>query len=488
MLNFKNKDSIGKIFYIISIALFILMIYFCFTKNFMWRDEYFSLGIINLYPLQACIEKIASDVHPPLYYFIVKSILYIFNMIHINFDIKVLTKLISVLPYFLFLLISYTKIRKEYNWLTAGLFSFVLVTMSEFFMFYQIMRMYSWAIFFTLMGFLYVKNILEGNDTKSWIMLTLFSLLGAYTHYFCAITSIVLYLFLLGYFILYEEKLKKDKIKKWLLSTLISVILYIPWILTLFNQIKSVHESFWIPDIKLSYIIYCISYILNGSENILIELFSILALITILILVFKSTYKINNKIENYFLICGISTVFLEIIFCIVFSYVYRSLLLVRYFLPAIAIFWVALSMEIGKIDNKRILSVLLIIILLGGMASFVVGCENIDDLHAKNQKEMKKISIMNNSDSSVIYSTNFIYLQFKDTLTESNSYILDVSSNQPEYRDGVNIIDKETYKKLVNENTSNTYFVISDKYDIPESDKETKRVVSIYHREFYKFV
>ena len=488
MFNFEKKDTVGKILYIFSIALLILMIYYCFTRVFMWRDEYFTLGVINL-PLQSSISKIASDVHPPLYYFIVKSILYFFNILHIRFNLINVVKLISVLPYLFFLILSYTKIRKEYNWLTAGLFSFTVVAMSEFFMFYQIMRMYSWAVFFTLMAFLYVKEILESNSAKSWVMLTLFTVLGAYTHYFSALTLITIYVFLLAYFILYGDESKKEKLKYWVLSVIASIMLYIPWVLVLFDQIKLVHKSFWIPYMDLDYFIYCISYISNGSSEFSIRIFAILALIILLALVFKEAYKKGNKIDKAYLVCGISTIFVLIICCILFSYVYRPILVVRYLLPAISIFWLVLSIEIGKMDSKKLMSLALIIILILSAISFTVSYEDTGDLHTKHQKEMKKISVINNTNSSLVFTSRFFYLQFKDTINQPKHYIVCDKSDFPDnrYYDEV-YIDNETFRKMVNENTSNTYFGLSEKDDIPQNDKETERLVSIYSREFYKFV
>ena len=68
-----------------------------------------------------------SDVHPPLHYIILYAASPITsNNIH-------LLKAVSIIPYFILLAISVTKIRKEYGWLACGLFTFTTATMSIFF-------------------------------------------------------------------------------------------------------------------------------------------------------------------------------------------------------------------------------------------------------------------------------------------------------------------------------------------------------------------
>ena len=55
-------------------------------------DEYFTLGIIKA-PLLHGITITAKDVHPPLYYIILKAFLKIFSVLNINVDIIFLSKI-----------------------------------------------------------------------------------------------------------------------------------------------------------------------------------------------------------------------------------------------------------------------------------------------------------------------------------------------------------------------------------------------------------
>ena len=67
-----------------------------------------------------------SDVHPPLHYLI----LYALSSITQNNLFRL--KITSIFPFFLILVISATKIRKDYGWLTFGVFTFTIARMSIF--------------------------------------------------------------------------------------------------------------------------------------------------------------------------------------------------------------------------------------------------------------------------------------------------------------------------------------------------------------------
>ena len=100
----------------------------------------------------------------------------------------------------LILILSVTKIKKEYGYLTAGLFAFSMAVMSEFLAYYSVVRMYSWGMLFLILAFAFLKDVLDKNDTKSWALFTIFSVLTAYTHYFAAIPILCIYVALLVYF------------------------------------------------------------------------------------------------------------------------------------------------------------------------------------------------------------------------------------------------------------------------------------------------
>ena len=143
-----NRDVFGKIFFTISILIGLYMFICPISDVLIHVDEYWTLSLINL-PFLEGMRIAISDVHPPLHYIILYAVSPITsNNIH-------LLKAVSIIPYFILLVISVTKIRNDYGWLACGLFTFTTATMSVFFIEFLTIRIrghsFSWFWFsFTL--------------------------------------------------------------------------------------------------------------------------------------------------------------------------------------------------------------------------------------------------------------------------------------------------------------------------------------------------
>ena len=83
--NIENKDILGRGLIILSFILFFIIIFLPAMKLLFNIDEYFTLGIIKA-PLLHGITMTANDVHPPLYYMILKAFLKIVSVLNINVD------------------------------------------------------------------------------------------------------------------------------------------------------------------------------------------------------------------------------------------------------------------------------------------------------------------------------------------------------------------------------------------------------------------
>ena len=314
MVDYKNienyKEVFGKILFAIGI-LILLALLISPLKNILFTvDEYFTLGLIK-FPLMQGIAITSADVHPPFYYILLKLGVKVFSIF--NLDIIFISKIISFLPYAILLLVFGTKIKREYGWFTTGLVTFALFSMTEFLFFYSIIRMYSWAILFFLLSFIYLKDIINESDFKSWLLFSIFTVLGAYTHYFCAISSIIMYVLLLITYLINNDKNfdKMSEIKKWFLWAIVMILAYVPWIFALLNQLNRVHGNFWIPQINMEYLLQCFSYYMTISTNNLIMALALIFLVLIFIAFFYC-YK-KDKIKDKYILIGLLIFVLTIV-------------------------------------------------------------------------------------------------------------------------------------------------------------------------------
>lgn len=109
----KYINSIIKIlYYLIPISILIWCMQMVFN-NSIWLDEAFSLSMIEQ-SFVDIIKNTAIDVHPPLYYIIVKFIVHFISIFNENNIIQV-CKFISIIPIGILILISYKEVSKLFG-------------------------------------------------------------------------------------------------------------------------------------------------------------------------------------------------------------------------------------------------------------------------------------------------------------------------------------------------------------------------------------
>ena len=160
-----NENLLSKIFVILTVILFVFMIYIYVKYPFSSIDEGYTRGIVKL-SIPQMIAVTSLDVHPPFYYLVVMALMSIFNLLNINIELIYIMKFAAIIPCILLLLLSFTKIKKDYGLFTAGVFSFMILAFSKFFIFYLTARMYSWGILFLVLSFLCVKEILKESNFR----------------------------------------------------------------------------------------------------------------------------------------------------------------------------------------------------------------------------------------------------------------------------------------------------------------------------------
>ena len=460
-INSKNKDIIGKVFFALSFIIFIYMLVTPINHLILHIDEYFTLTIVN-FNVGELINTTAADVHPPLYYLILKFFMYVFGLFGISSHNLHAVRLVSIIPYAIIMLISYVKIRKDYGWLTAGLFMLSLGVMSEFFLYFIIARMYSWAILFLLIAFIYTKDIFETGKIKYWVIVTVASVLCAYTHYFAAISAVCLYLMIMYYVITKN----RSQIKHLCVSIAAAVLLYWYWILTLFYQLKFIHHAFWVPRVKPSSLIQAVGYYANFNDTA-IAVIVILVLIAI-IYMYKKQLKETYTVDNFYIITGIGVYVGTILFALIVSLTFKPILLARYLMPAAAVLWFTISIIIGKIEDKKIMlySLAIICLLLIAGTGHMIG-SNMRVYNEGMAKENVFNQIINDDNATLVLArpNGVIYfLDYSDRVdTYCIKYTMVFGHKMSELHETFNFKDtsEKDVSNLVKNNTDKHFYLIN---------------------------
>lgn len=413
-------DYLGKFLFVVSFVILGLMIFLIIQKPFLHVDEWFTRGLLNI-SLLDMIHVTACDVHPPFYYITVWVPVAILNLLHIPYDLMFVMKMMSVVPYIILFIISFTKIRKDYGWLAGGLSAFTLIAMCNFFTTYSIARMYPLGLLLLVCGFIAVGDILKDGKLKSWIILTVCAVLAAYTQYFLIISFVILY----GLLLLHIYMKNKSQLKDWASSVIYGILCFIPWVFILFNQLAAVKGgNYWVEDITFANVMEFFSSFFTTSPEGFVQIIAILVFLVLFVLVLRE-YR-NNPEENNFILFGLLVFVGTIVIGIVASIVYRPIMVARYLVPSIGVAWVAISIFIPRYLSKYNLSKIalpvVIVLLLFGAANLYGQIEDISVNHDVLVNNEKFLDTINNNDSVVIVTNMVKYVHFHDVLDDAIVY------------------------------------------------------------------
>ncbi len=365
---FNNKPVI-VLYALLFIFLVSLNIIRIFNVAF-WGDECFSI-LMAKSPISEIIKTTSEDVHPPLYYLVLRAFYLIFG------DYSFIYRFVSILPSLILTIFSYTVVRKRYGWKVACWFALLLNLFGTALHYNLEVRMYSMSNLFVFFVFWFGMELIffDKQNKTNWILFTASALAAAYTHYYAIIS---VFFIMMGVYIILFFKNKKN-FWKCLLSGSICVVGYLPWLTFLFSSFKRTSNYWWstnIPTFKESI------YFILGDDTFTkcVMLFAVAGVTAFLIRqwlkykplkVEKDIHFDANFIKELFknpkviyTIFAIITFFGTVAVGIIISHLIRPLFLLRYAIGAAAIIALCLALFIGKITKVRSIAIILFCIAL----------------------------------------------------------------------------------------------------------------------------
>ncbi|MDR3291187.1 MAG: glycosyltransferase family 39 protein [Methanobrevibacter sp.] len=433
--DFINEKNIAKILFISSFILYFISLFIYYFENVLRYDEVFTLQLVKS-SIPNIIYLTSLDVHPPLYYLIVKFFILLGHSLHFPFNDIYLSRLISSFPFLILMIFSWKYLRKDIGVLSAGLFSFCIMSMPHFIHYLAELRMYSYCLLFSTLVFYMAYRITNDGSWKNYALLILFTLLGLYTQYFCGIVASTIYLILLLVISLNNDI---DKVKKLFISGIICIFVYLgTWGIYLFHQVKVISSDYWIAPFNSEALINTIIYFLNplklsessvdlitpeeyGWLSLIQEIFNwetviFLVLLTIVFgIIIKYTFKngisfniLKDRIVKVnFLTFGALIILIEIIVGIILSECLgKPIIHIRYLFMSIGLFWLTICIVIGKTyhKSKPLFGICMILMVIGGGLSAYDGLT----LSVINQRYTLDVdNVLNLIDSNDLIVSNF---------------------------------------------------------------------------------
>ncbi len=380
-LSFFNKiqtfdEKTIKLFSWIIIAVStVIFIIVAFQSNDYWYDETFSLGLAR-HNIKELVILTARDVHPPLYYLILKIAMMIFpNSVSA-------AKIISVIPVILIMSITNLFFAKEFSYKYGILFNLLLLSVYQTFEFAVEIRMYTWCMFFCMLCCLSAFYMIKKGNLRYFLLYVLFAECGAYCQYWTA-CGLAINFVLVSILCFIKDK---KSLKNILITAVIGIAGYLPWAKVVISQVTEVAGEYWIGKVTL----------LDYIDFILFELpltgvFKILSIVILIYLIKKSITQFIKKdfMSGFYLTCFLTPILLvtcTTIICIVFKPVFQA----KYALPLsyFMLFGIVLSLKDFKLSNNKSA------ILIGGcLICFVFNASNIyleEHIHGIDNKKLRK--------------------------------------------------------------------------------------------------
>ena len=405
-----------------------------YTINF---DEFYTMNWCRA-DWHEFFYEVLHDTSPFLYYYMVRpfAILTGQNIF--------MARLFSLAAMVILCLVGIFFVKKYYG-RKAAVFYLAIICFNPFMLQKSTeIRMYVWASAFTLLAGAYCYKLLVSATRKNWIFFTLFSLMGACTHYYVVLSLVFLYL---GLFAWYAFCHKKEEMKSWLICGLVTVAVYLPFLVIAIFQIRESSGN-WIPDpgSRLAPLKELFYTGINGTEILYLLVMAVFTLMSVIV------FLRTRKAEYYWSVICCSAIWGITAFGIVFGELVKPIMLSRYLIMPVCLLFLGMCPVVKYINKYLVLALCFAFALASGI-QYQSCVETLAKDHTVDMLQFARENIMENDKIVLVSGDDYLYNCTYYYIPQSDIYY--TGDFQPE--------------KLVNEEKMNEFwFFDSGEYMDPQ--------------------
>lgn len=374
----REHPKLDILFVVIGLVVFSTIAFFNISNFTIWFDEAFSAYLVQ-FSFADIATYTSADVHPPLYYWLLKVWTMLFGTTEVAF------RSLSILFGAGAITAGYLLARKFFGRLVAGV-SLLFLTLSPMLIRYSDeARMYTLAVFIILLATHVLIKATESNKRRYWVLYGILVTLGMWTHYFTVLAWIAHWIWRL--FTVRKSTTKPNLFwrkffsKDWILAHVIAVGLFLPWLPFMAIQLGGIQGTgFWIQDVGVDSFSNFFSNVFYFLEHEQVSgWISLLLGVTLAFIAYMAirTYRSFNKANKIYYVLIAALAFVPIIVLFVASLPpLRPSFVERYLLPAVIGFTIfaALTIVVGTQKWRPILRVVPIVVIAGMM---IFGITNV---------------------------------------------------------------------------------------------------------------
>lgn len=369
----------------------------------LWYDEAFSALFLR-YPWREMMYQISLDVHPPLYYIILRLWSYLAGQS--LFGLRLLSIVLGVLTIWAGYLLALAAFKnKKIASLTA-----VLLAINPFQVQYALeMRMYTLGMLVILLSSFCLVRALEAESRRGklrfWIGFIIVSTAALYTHYYLlfSVAAQALYIFL------YFLKTQRFKILlEGILAYLTIFSLYLAWIPVFLLHLKGVQSGYWIPPMDRWSVPHTLWKIVFGDFGA-----SHLTLVITAAAVFLLVIYFLKKNQNFHKWLVILNILVPLLGAILLSWK-TSLYLDRYFVFVSLYFSILIAVVFLALPRFFLRWILIIALVLASLLAFFRNWQNLDIEHQPGMAAASKFINENARPGDLLYGgSTYVLLIFR---------------------------------------------------------------------------
>lgn len=423
----------------------------------IWFDEAFSVYLIR-FNFSDIAKYTALDVHPPLYYWVLK----LWQMAFGNSELAL--RSLSLVFIAIAIIFVYMLIRKTFGMKAAG-WSMLFLALSPMLLRYsEEARMYGMVMAIVAAATYVLVSAHEKPTRLKWIVYGILVALGMWTHYFTALIWIAhwvwRYIAVRGATAkkVWSEFFSKD----WILAHAVALAAFLPWLPIMAKQLGGIQKTgFWIDPVSITTPFNFLTNLLMYRDTWEVTgwyaLLATVALIALLTMIFKTWPMLKNEQkQSYSLILSIAIV--PIVMLIILSLPpLRPAFVERYLLAALP-FWAALiGVSVAVLMTKKqfvTLTRLAVVVLVIAMSAGIFHLYSMGNYNKDEDtgyvtsirytvREVQKLA----SDGQPIIAPASGFLQVHYYSTDRNPVYFD-GNNIPEWG-SMEMLRQNDYRKAI---------------------------------------
>lgn len=376
VIAYPHIDLVGVI---AAIAAYVGLVLTHISTWSIWFDEAFTAYIVR-FNYAEIARYTATDVHPPLYYWVVKAWTSVWGTSELAF------RSFSMVCGALTIVVAFVLLRKLFGKSVAVLGAWCMALSPMFIRYGEEARMYTMVAVIVFAATYMLVRATETNARKYWVWYGVLIALGMWTHYFAALAWLAHWVWR-WVSLRVVDRVKGKELRRrfftesWIWTHVLAIGIFLVWAPFMLRQLGIIQMGFWIPSVSVhtftNYFTNVLFYLNQDQVLSWLAMLYVLVVGLTAVLLYRTYKGMTKRSDRKHLLLFMSLAFTPPVLLFVASMPpLKSSFVERYLIPAIAALMVLIAIVIVRTfrQGHRYQAIFLSILLI---ISFAIGINRV---------------------------------------------------------------------------------------------------------------